>query len=418
VIKVLQIALVGLFLSFSTAGWAASIQSIYDMGAFLAEPNPFDRGPVAPPRQFTPPTFGPGPLTTPPAGRIYGAPAASPAPAAGTPIPKHTIQQLAPAKKDGGVWHFEFVNEDRGFLEDPFDAVFDIFHDDEDKTGHLTWAWRVSYAPNRNPAWFKNAKGYLHWLVGGKNARIAYSLQQGAYVPNSINADNNFADRPYAGLLLANFRAIFADEFKNSYQGVGHLNLGLGFVGPASGAEVIHRSAHSLIGRSSRGWDEIKSEPVVILQYEKGARFVFGDDGFFNFEAFPHIGTTLGNAFTYGVVGTTFRVGSHLRKDSGAPRMRMITTGTNFPAPGSYFVWSLFTGIEWRAVGYNITVDGNTYSDTSDVDSKPLVQDFQLGGELGWGAYRLSVIGVRRSKEFNGQEEADVFLRATFSAPL
>ena len=157
---------------------------------------------------------------------------------------------------------------------------------------------------------------------------------------------------------------------------------------------------------------------MVVLQYEKGARFVFGGDGLLNFEAFPHAGATLGNAFTYGAVGTTFRVGSHLRKDSGAPRMRMITRGTNFPKPGGYFVWNLFAGIEWRAVGYNITVDGNTYDDTSVVDSKPWVYDFQLGFELGWGAYRFLLMNVYRSKEFYEQDQGDVFLRGTFTAPL
>ncbi|MEE8351345.1 MAG: lipid A-modifier LpxR family protein, partial [Rhodospirillales bacterium] len=190
-----------------------------------------------------------------------------------------------------------------------------------------------------------------------------------------------------------------------------------GLAGPASLADVSHRVAHSLIGRSSRGWDEITSEPVVILQYEKGGRFVFGSDKI-GFEAFPHLGATVGNGYTYGALGTTLRIGSHLRKDSGAPRMRMITNGTNFPTPGSYFVWNLFTGVEGRIMGHNIMIDGNSFKDTSDVESLHWVLDSQLGAELGWGAYRMSVMGVYRTKEFNDQEQDDVFLRAGFSAPL
>ena len=417
VLKVFRTALVIFFLSFSSAGWAASIQSIDDMSGFLAEPHPFD---VRPPVGKGAPPAAPVPAPIPAPAPIIPGPAYSPIiPAAGTPIPNPRNRPPAPAAKaDGGVWLFEFENEDRGFLEDPFDAIFDTFYGDrDDKTGHLTWAWKVAYAPNRNPDWFKSARGYIRWLVGGKNARVSYSLQQSGSVPTSFNSDNEIADRPYVGLLLANLRATFAGEFQGSYQAVDNLNLSLGLAGEASGASVVHRNVHSLIGRRSRSWNEITSEPVIGLQYEKGARFVFGVDKL-GFEAFPHAGVTLGNLYTYAAAGATLRVGSHLRKDSGAPRMRMITVGTNFPTPGRYFVWNLFIGIEGRAVAYNIMIDGNTFDDTSLVDRDLWVLDSQVGAELGWGAYRLSVMTVYRTKEFSEQEQDDVFMRAALSMPL
>jgi len=398
VIFLLRTALVVVFLSFSSAGWAASIQTVYDMSRFLSEPHPFDtgaaKGAVAPLVSAPIPTW-----------------------AGDTRVSSQAIQP-APTKAEGGVWRLEFQNEDRGFLEKPLDAVFDNFYGDrDDKTGHLTWAWKVAYAPNRNPDWFESNRKYIRWLVGDKTARLEYSLQQSASVPNSGNVISFLPDRPYVGLLIANLQATFADDFKGSHQGVDQLNLSIGLAGPASVADVVHRVAHSLIGRNSSSWDQITSEPVVILQYEKGGRFVFGGDKI-GFEAFPHLGATVGNGYTYGAVGTTLRVGSHLRKDSGAPRMRMITTGTNFPTPGSYFVWNLFTGIEGRIMGHNIMIDGNSFKDTSDVESLHWVLDSQLGAELGWGAYRMSVMGVYRTKEFNDQEQDDLFLRAGFSAPL
>jgi hypothetical protein len=94
----------------------------------------------------------------------------------------------------------------------------------------------------------------------------------------------------------------------------------------------------------------------------------------------------------------------------------MIMAGTNFPRTGNYFAWNLFAGLEYRLMGYNIFIDGNTYSDTSQVESKRVVHDFQMGLELGWGAYRLSLMNVFRSKEYNGQLDGDQFMRLGLSA--
>lgn len=323
----------------------------------------------------------------------------------------------AERQDEGGVWRFEFENEDQGIAGPIFDPVFDELFNTTGKSGHLTWGWRFSYTPNAtNPDWLDGMAEALFWPPARWKSRVSYALQQSAYTPNSINADNNFLDRPYAGYLLANLRLNFERPFRDNLQFIDHLNLGLGLVGPASGGEVVHQAAHSLQGRSSRNWNEIDSEPVLVAQYETGFRWVWEAADWINFEVYPHGGFSLGNAYTYLSGGGSLRIGSNLRKDSGAPRMKMIMAGTNFPQPGDYWVWNIFAGLEYRAIAYNIFVDGNTYSDTSRTSSRLYVHDFQLGFELGRGVYRLTLMRVFRSKEFDGQEEGDQFIRLGLSA--
>ncbi|NQV46363.1 MAG: lipid A deacylase LpxR family protein [Rhodospirillaceae bacterium] len=317
----------------------------------------------------------------------------------------------------GGVWRLEFENEDTGginIFETPMHEKFS----ERVESGHLTWGWRVSYTPNAaNPDWTKKFRDDLFWPTSKWTARVSYALQQSAYTPNTYNKDKNLLhlDRPAAGYLLGNVRINLEQDFQGNRQYIDQLNLGVGLVGPASGAGVVHRVAHSAVGRESTGWQEIKTEPVVVAQYETGKRWVWGED-WLGFEAYPHAGMTLGNAYTYGAVGGSVRVGSHLKKDSGPLRTAMIMSDTNYPEPGDYYAWNLFAGIEGRAVAYNIFVDGNTYASTSGVDSKPLVADAQLGGEIGWGEYRLSLMHVFRSREFEGQIKADQFIRVGLSA--
>ena len=398
---------------------AGSIHSNYDMNRFLSEPHPFATArrsaPAAPaPRPATvAPAPRPVPVATParPAPRTVAdtrSTAPAPAPA---PKPKATAGK---AKPDTGVWRFETQNEDSGL----FNPIFDYVSENKDG-GHLTWGWRISYTPDAtNPEWVDGIRDYFDiWPRNDYTARVSYSLQQSAYTPQSQIFDARGVDRPHAGFLLFNARVNLEQDFEGNGQVMDQLNLGVGLVGPASGANVIHRVAHSIAGHGSRGWEEIKSEPVVVAHYETGIRWVFGDDDdWVNFEAHPHIGAAVGNAYIYGHTGFNLRIGNHLRMDSGAPRQRLIASGTNFPRHGDYWSWNIFAGVDGRAVGHNIFINGNTYTDTTDITARPWVYDLQAGFELGYGAYRLTLMNFYRSKEFQQQHHGDQVLRLGLSA--
>lgn len=311
---------------------------------------------------------------------------------------------------DGGVWKFAFLNEDRGLL----DGAMGNSH-----SGHLTWGWRIGYTPDSdNPGWFNDLRNWVGWPGNDWHAKASYGLEQIAYTPNSINADNGFVDRPYAGALLFTTRVNLSKPFDGGLQQNDFLELGAGLVGDASGAEVLHRVVHSAIDRSTRGWrgDVVKNEPVVVVQYEKGLRAVYGWDKWFQAELFPYVGAAVGNLYTYGAAGASVRFGNHLKRDAGPPRPRYLMEGENFAQKGKYWVWNVFAGFEQKAVGWNIFTDGNTYSDTSSVSTKPFPYEFTTGAELGYGAYRMTLTHVYRTEEFEEQDGQDRFIRLGVSA--
>jgi lipid A 3-O-deacylase len=73
------------------------------------------------------------------------------------------------------------------------------------------------------------------------------------------------------------------------------------------------------------------------------------------------------------------------------------------------FSWYLFAGSQGRAIGRNMFLDGNTFRDSHSVDSKLFVADFQAGVAIAYGAARLSVAQIWRTKEFDGQDGHDEF---------
>lgn len=309
----------------------------------------------------------------------------------------------------GGTWNLEIQNEDRGPLEG---------FNGNNETGHLTWAWRLAYTSDKqNPPWFQDLRQWLGWPGNGWNARVSYGIEQAAYAKNSIRADNNFPDRPYAGVLMAGARINLSKPFSGAYQQNDFLELGAGVVGDASGAESLHRVLHNSIDRGSRIWrGELDSEPVVLIGYEKGLRAVYGWDKWLEVELNPYVNAQVGNMFTTGSAGLMVRLGRQLKRDTGAPRIRYLLQGESFPEHDNYWTWNIFAGAEQKAVAWNIFTDGNTYRDTSDVTTRPFVQEFTTGAELGYGAYRMTLTHVYRTEEFEEQVGQDRFVRLALSA--
>lgn len=310
---------------------------------------------------------------------------------------------------NGGTWQIGFLNEDRG----PLDGVWG-----RSESGHLTWGWRVSYTPDApNPPWFQDLRRKLGFPGARWRAQASYGLEQAAYTKHSINANGGYIDRPYAGVLLANTQINLSKSFYGPLQLNDRIELGLGMVGDASGAEVFHDNIHDNIGRKSRDWvGKLDSEPVFLLGYQKGLRSVVGPDKWLQMEFYPYAGGQVGNLFTTGSVGASLQLGRELKRDAGAPRIKYLMDGETYPETGDYWMRSVFASAEQKAVAWNIFTDGNTYTDTSDVTTKPFVHEFTAGAELGYGAYRLTLVHVYRTEEFEEQNGEDRFVRLGLSA--
>ncbi len=323
----------------------------------------------------------------------------------------------AHAKDKGGVVQFEIGNEDRGIFAPVFEPVFDNTVGENTSDGHLSWAWRISYTPHStDPKWFKPIHETLFWLSDKATVRSSSTLQQVAFMPDETRKNAGFKERPHAGFLSYEERLSLSDPLETHNQRIDTLTMTLGVVGPLSGAEAVHELSHEFIGLSSTAWDQLGNEPIVNVSYEAAERFfLLKSQAKENLEFMPFGRVALGNAFTYGALGATLRLGGDLTKDNGAPRLSPLFNSNTFAQDGDYVAWNVFFGGEARAVAHNIFLDGNTFQDSASVDKETMVYDLQMGFELGWGASRLTVTNLWRSEEFATQGDPDQLLKAAVS---
>ncbi len=305
-----------------------------------------------------------------------------------------------PPKDDAGILTLQFNN--------------DMFGNSD---RHFTHGTRFSYQSSENavPDWVVDTAGGFPLFNPEGTLRVTYSLGQDIFTPENIDARSEVRnDRPYAGWLYGGIGL----TSENGIQ-LDNLELNLGIVGPLSYAEEVQTNWHDFIGiPEPRGWDnQLKNEPGVVLYYERKWRAVqklLVNDLIpienLGFDLTPHLGTALGNVYTYGAAGLTVRFGDNLPDDYGPPRIRPSLPGSDFFRPSDNIGWYIFAGFEGRFVARNIFLDGNSFRDGPDVDKRLLVGDLQAGVAVTLGgAARIAYTHLIRSKEFDGQDEPDQF---------
>lgn len=314
-------------------------------------------------------------------------------------------------------------NDDKGVFN--IIAENDLWGNGKDQ--HFTHGTRFSYAtPNisgrcqeEDPGLWEKARGVVQDLVPKvlelEKSRFSFVLGQSIFTPEDITTPSLILnDRPYAGWLyigfgfLAERPGVFGGDAFDTFE------ADIGVVGPASLAEYIQEGWHDVIDTTDpEGWgNQLKNEPGFLLTYERKWRLYKSDQeaGGLQFDFMPHAGVALGNVFTYGAVGATARVGMHLQADYGAPRIRPGVQGSDFfDRPKGAFGWYLFAGVEGRAVGRNVFLDGNTFENSHSVGKKTFVGDLQVGLVVTFREFRLAFTNIFRTDEFSGQNEADEF---------
>ncbi len=269
---------------------------------------------------------------------------------------------------------------------------------------------RASYlsAQDDIPGWLYVAARSVPLFAAEGRLRTSYTIGQNMYTPDDTSrTDLIVNDRPYAGWLYGG-----VGMTSDNGQILDNLELDIGVVGPASFAEDTQRAWHKLIGADRpAGWDnQLRNEPAFVLFYERKWRAMYAFDvAGLAVDATPHAGLALGTVYTHGASGLTLRFGQDLPSDYGPPRIRPSLPGSGFFVPTRQISWYLFAGIEGRAVARNIFLDGNTFTDSHNVDKEPLVGDFQAGIAVTFGDARLSYTYVFRTKEFDNQDQPDQF---------
>jgi lipid A 3-O-deacylase len=233
--------------------------------------------------------------------------------------------------------------------------------------------------------------------------RTGFTLGHNLYTPEN----RIFNDRPYGAFLYAGL----AFQSQSDTQ-LNTVELDVGVVGPAALGKQIQNNFHRVIGsEEAHGWhNQLQNEPGVALVFERKWRYLAETAGGYGIDVTPHVAGSIGNVFTYGGAGLTFRLGEDLSVDFGPPRIRPSLPGSaSFDKPLDRFAWYLFAGGEARAVARDIFLDGNTLGSEQSIEKRPFVLDLQAGLAVVISQTRISYTQVWRSKEFDGQRKGDYF---------
>lgn len=244
------------------------------------------------------------------------------------------------------------------------------------------------------------------FVPDGRQAFETVSIGQKMCVSSDIHIPNPpVDDRPYAGWLYASFGSHLASRDR-----LDSFAVNLGVVGPMSLAEDAQKLFHSIIGADwPEGWhNQIKNEPAIILAYEHVERLYRAEisDGF-STDVLGSVGGELGNAMTQARARLLWRFGFNMPY-SFMPNRIDSSDGNDVqwrPTDASPD-WHLFAygGGAARFVGYDITLDGNTYRGGSSVVPKWLVGEALAGVSARYKFFQADLNWTLRSAEFNTQK--------------
>ncbi len=263
---------------------------------------------------------------------------------------------------------------------------------------------------------------------------VVVRFGQSMYTPeDNTRRDLIPNDRPYAGLLymgLAWNRRKHEPESNREMLDTREVTLGV--IGPWSMAEQAQNLVHDLRGIDRfRGWDhQLHNEPAFQAALDLKYKAYRGDGAIipgFSADAIRSVGLRLGNIETSATLGIEGRIGWNLPNDFGSYPIRpgaenRPSSATSLhgsssrpipparrPRPGVH----LFGILEAKAVAWDFSLDGNLFRESHSVTRRPWVAQAAFGvsaqGIVGGRGYRLAVMRVYRSREFEEQETKQAY---------
>jgi hypothetical protein len=275
---------------------------------------------------------------------------------------------------------------------------------------HYTNGTALAYttAPQDTPDWAVDLAHDMPFFEHNSDVRMSYMLAQDIFTPQNTALTNpDPLDRPYAGYLYLGFGLLGVSDTH-----LDQIQLQLGMIGPASLAQDAQNWVHSIISnRLAQGWHfQLRDEPGVEVIYERSFKIIPPQSwlGLF-FDLEPHAGIAVGNVYDYVNAGAMARAGINLPDDFGPMRLEPSLPGSGFFEPNGEVSAYVFAGVDGRAVGRNIFLDGNSFETSRSVDKDTFVGDLQIGAVVAIDDVRLSFTHVFRTKEFRTQTSADQF---------
>lgn len=259
------------------------------------------------------------------------------------------------------------------------------------------------------PGWLRGTGSFTRSISGSAPDYWGISLGQSIFTPEDIQANPAPPDQhPYAGWLYMQIMvaaeqdtpAGIAPRFLDTYE------LEFGIVGPSAQGEEAQKSIHQWLGAPEpNGWDsQLHDEFAFAVSFDRRWHAWRASTDFLMLEAdlTPDAGVTLGTLRDEARVGLTARIGQRIDNDYGPPRVRPSLSGVE-QFKGGPLSWSLFAGVQGRAVAHDLFLDGNTFEDSASVERIPFVADFQTGLSISAGDWRLAYTYVWRTDEFETQ---------------
>lgn len=287
--------------------------------------------------------------------------------------------------------------------------------DDDNYTSGIKLAY-VSPAEGV-PSWLRGTGGFTRALSNSAPDYWGIAIGQSIFTPQDISAVPAPPDQhPYAGWLYMQIM-VAAEEDRTDGRASRYLDtyeLEFGIVGPSALGEEAQSGIHQILGAPEPlGWDsQLNDEFAVAVSFDRRWRALrlFSDvvPGGIEADLTPSAGVSVGNLRTEARAGLTARIGQRIDNDYGPPRVRPSLAGVDHFAGGP-LAWSVFGGVQGRAVAQDIFLDGNTWEDSASVDRIPYVADFQAGFTVSAGDWRLAYTYVWRTEEFETQGDGGDF---------
>lgn len=272
---------------------------------------------------------------------------------------------------------------------------------------------------NDLPGWLSGGGNVIESLTGAQPAFWGVAVGQSIFTPEDISANPAPPDQhPYAGWLYAQVLLGTAESRPDGlfprYSDLYELEFGM--VGPSALGREAQRGIHQILNAPDpQGWDsQLHDEFAFALSYERRwSSFRYFTDyvpGGLEIVVSPSLGATVGTLRTEARVGLAAQIGYQIINayEVGPPRVRPALSGAGY-FEHQDFSWSLFAGVQARAVARNLFLDGNTFEDSASVERIPYVLDGQLGFTVQVGDVRLAYTYVMRTDEFETQTAAQDF---------
>ncbi|MDB4508067.1 lipid A deacylase LpxR family protein [Akkermansiaceae bacterium] len=297
-------------------------------------------------------------------------------------------------------------------------------YDDRHYTNGVAFQWMGA---DGEQGWITNVLDRI-WPLGMEveRTRSGFGFGHQMYTPEIISTDTRYAvgtsptanllqvnDRPYAGYLF--MEALWERRGEASFFGMIKLpardrfEMTFGLVGPGAAGHAVQRTWHKIfIGPQPDGWsNQLNNEIALNVHADRTWLFSSDNGGQGPYvDLMPSVGMDLGNVSTRLTAGLEMRLGAGQIHDFLLPSIER-----NSGDSGVYF----FVSVDAWLVGQNIFLDGNTFSDSHEVEKNSFVTETKVGFGMKAGFGDLDVAWVKRSEEFEIQSEADTYLSASFT---